>query len=617
MNLLNELKRRNVFKVAGVYAVVAWLLMQLASTLESSLNLPIWFDSVITVSLFIGFPIALLLAWAFEMTPEGVKKTGDLEEGASSSSTGKMDILILIGIVAVLGLGVWQQMSPKQLDSRLRGNDEVVFDTPVIPAKVGISEGETDDIQDNSIAVLPFTDLSPDGDQEYFSDGIAEEILNVLVRVDVLQVTSRTSAFQFKGSNKGIPAIAKELKVRHVLEGSVRKSGETIRITAQLIDARNDKHLWSETYDRPLTTENIFAIQDEISNAIVQALGAELGIEKIEKINITTSTDNLTAYELYLKARPLFLARSDLDIADAYLIKAIELDENYAKAWEMRAALQKLMHDYGYSDKSNYELDLLGKQFALKAMEIEPNSALAKSTLGNLQMWVTTPSDYISKSIALYNESIEIDPNLATTYNWRGLAYSMVGMLDQAEKDFRHCLKLEPLYSACYTNVVTNAMIQDFQSSTKILTQGLIKDIVNIQYIDLFWLAQHKKEDLFMVVINHKLNLAGWGRGDELYQAYLHPEKNHRQLIDDILAFYKSNHSEDPVSFALQLLLVPIGAYEITPPAATMWGMAYKTYRQSPEFKAYVIKNGIYQYWLETGFPPQCRPLGENNFECD
>ncbi len=613
MNLLNELKRRNVFKVAGVYAVVAWLLMQLASTLESSLNLPAWFDTTITATLLIGFPIALLLAWAFEMTPEGVRKTEAGSNEPVEPSSKWFEVSVVVGLVLVVGMSFWQLF----FKSNEVINNEVTADLMSSAVDNQLAqEPEIEAVSANSIAVLPFTDLSPNGDQEYFSDGMSEEILNVLVRVAGLQVSSRTSAFRYKSSDLRIPEIAKELKVRHVLEGSVRKSGETIRITAQLIDAQNDKHLWSETYDRPLTTENIFAIQDEISNAIVQAMGAELGIEKIEKINITTATDNLTAYELFLKARPLFLARNDLDIADAYLIKAIELDENYAKAWEMRAAIQMLMDDYGYSDKSGEELDLLSQQFALKAIEIQPMSALAKSTLANLQMYVIE-GDYIAKSIDLFNESIEIDPNLASTYNWRGLAYSTAGMLDQAEKDYHSCLRLEPLYSACYTNLTISAFIQDLESAHKMLIKGLNKDIINIQYIDLFWLAKYKHELLFNVVVNHKENLAGWGRVDELYQAYLHPEQNHRQLIDDILAFYKSNHSEAPVSFALELILVRIGAYELTPDPATMWGEAYKVYRQSAEFKAYVIKSGIYQYWLDNGFPPQCRPVGADDFQCD
>jgi TolB-like protein/Tfp pilus assembly protein PilF len=574
------------------------------------------------------------LAWAFEMTPEGVKKTSNLEEDAGSPSTGKMDILILIGIIAVLGMGVWQQLSLNVEDSRFSGKEaidseiykELVGNTDnpeihsVIPAQAGTSASlpETQEIQNNTIAVLPFSDLSQAGDQEYFSDGIAEEILNVLVRVEALQVTSRTSAFQFKGSQKGIPAIAKELKVRHVLEGSVRKAGDTLRITAQLIDAQNDKHLWSETYDRPLTTDNIFAIQDEISNAIVQALSISLKLEVVEKITVNKTTDNLNAYELYLKARPLFLARDDLDVADEYLIKAIELDEGFAQAWEMRAALQLLIYEYGFTVDNLSKQIPLAEKYALKALSINPKSALAKSSLANKTSTNIDGTDNFSAEVIhLYNESIEIDPNNATTYNWRGLTYSSFGMLDQAKKDFQRCLELEPLYSACYSNVSSSAFMQDTEYAEEIMNKGLDKDIINIQYLNLSWLAKYRKESLFKIVINQRENLANWRRADELYQAYLNPEQNHRQLIDDILAFHKRNNQNDSISVPLRIILVPIGAFELDPDAASMWGFGHHTYRQSDEFKNYVKRSGIYQYWLEMGFPPQCKPLGADDFECE
>ena len=614
VSLFNELKRRNVFKVAGFYAVVAWLLMQLASTLEDSLNLPVWFDGVITASLFIGFPIALLLAWAFEMTPEGVRKTESDENHQPESSNKWFEFSVVIGLVAVISLSIWQQFFT---------TNEVIIDSQsadeVINPTVAVSLAQQPAlISANSIAVLPFSDLSQDGDQTYFSDGMAEEILNVLVRVSALQVTSRTSAFRYKNSDLRIPEIAEELKVRHVLEGSVRKSGDTLRITAQLIDASNDKHLWSETYDRPLTTDNIFAIQDEISNAIVQALSSSLQLEGIEKITVNKTTDNITAYELYLKARPLFLARDDLDLADEYIIKAIELDEDFAQAWEMRAALQFLMVDYGYTDNNAIEQRLLAEKFALKALSINPKSALAKSTLANIGSYKADGSEnYSIKTIDLFNESIAIDPNIATSYNWRGLSYAGLGMLDKALLDFKRCLELEPLYSACYSNVMTSPLTLKSDQAEVLLNDGLGKDIINIQYLDLPWLAKNRKESLFKIVVNQKENLGGWGRAEELYQAYLHPQQDHRQLIDDVLAFHKSSNPDDPISVQIKMILVPIGAYELAPDAATMWGFGYQDYRQSDEFKAHVRDSGIYGYWQEKGFPPQCKPIGADDFECD
>ncbi|MCH7538636.1 MAG: hypothetical protein IID57_12355 [Proteobacteria bacterium] len=207
------------------------------------------------------------------------------------------------------------------------------------------------------MAVLPFADLSPDGDQEYFSDGIAEEILNVLVGVDGLDMVSRTSSFQFKGRDLGIRDIAATLGVRHIVEGSVRKSGGTIRVTAQLNDADADTHLWSETYDRPLDAENLFQIQDDIANSIVSALRETLGLMELEEITVMATTKNLSAYEQYLRARPLYQNRVDLGLVIELLQQAVAQDLSFAKAWEMLAATTNLLGDYGPTDDS---IEILG-----------------------------------------------------------------------------------------------------------------------------------------------------------------------------------------------------------------------------------------------------------------
>lgn len=244
VKLFSELKRRNVIRVATAYLIVGWLLAQVLGIATDSFEAPGWVMKLAITIIVIGFFISLIISWAYELTPEGIKRDKDVNQGdfTSHHTAKKLDIITIVALIAVGSLVIWQHF--------IKTNDKVNNINTVIPVKAETSL-KVHGVSANSIAVLPFSDLSQDGDQEYFSDGIAEEILNVLVRVDALQVTSRTSAFQFKGSNKGIPAIAKEFKVRHVLEGSVKKSGETIRTTAQLIDAHNDKHLWSETYDRP------------------------------------------------------------------------------------------------------------------------------------------------------------------------------------------------------------------------------------------------------------------------------------------------------------------------------------------------------------------------------
>jgi TolB-like protein len=275
MSFLEELNRRNVIKVAVFYTVASWLILQVAELLFDVLGLPESWLRLVLALLVLGLPLVLVFAWVFELTPDGVKREKDVDRSQSiTRQTGRrMDVAIVVLLVlAIATVGVDRLLGP--------------------PAQ--------------SIAVLPFADLSPVGDQEYFADGIAEEILNVLVRIEGLKVASRTTSWGFKGQEAlGIPYMAEKMNVRHVLEGSVRKSGDMVRITAQLIDADTDQHLWSETYDRTLTAASIFAVQDDIATSIVEKLGIIMDADAVAPSH-AADTRNINAYELYLEAWQLF-----------------------------------------------------------------------------------------------------------------------------------------------------------------------------------------------------------------------------------------------------------------------------------------------------------------------
>ena len=235
MGLFAELKRRNVFRVGIAYVIIAWLVLQVGEVLAPALRLPEWTNSALAFFLLLGFPVVLFFAWAFEVTPEGIKFERDVDRSNSIThvTAKKVDRVIIGVLVVAVALFAFDKfvLDPSR-------------DAELVQAATEAAGESEEPISDQSIAVLPFADLSPEGDQEYFSDGIAEEILNVLVRVDELSVASRTSSFGFKGQEAlGIPAIADKLRVRHVLEGSVRKAGDNVRITAQLIDAETDQHL--------------------------------------------------------------------------------------------------------------------------------------------------------------------------------------------------------------------------------------------------------------------------------------------------------------------------------------------------------------------------------------
>lgn len=307
---LRELQRRNVFRVGVVYLASAWLVLQVVNNVAPPLRLPDWVASFTTVLLGIGLPVTLVLAWLFELTPDGIKRATDVDpaSGVAAHTARKLD-RILIGVLAVL--------------VAVLVVDRVLLTRPAGTAakKVEAAAGEP------SIAVLPFADMSPNHDQEYFSDGLTEELLNKLVGFGGLRVIGRTSSFAFKGKNDNLRTIGETLGVSHILEGSVRKSGDQLRITAQLVNPADGSHLWSKTYDRGVS--EVFAIQDDISNRVAEALAVTLGVPR------EGSTKNIQAYEEYLvgRASGSRVTAESAAAGLAHLSRAVELDPNFSDAW--------------------------------------------------------------------------------------------------------------------------------------------------------------------------------------------------------------------------------------------------------------------------------------------
>ncbi len=605
--LITELRRRNIFRIAGVYAITGWILAQISGVLESALNLPHWFDTIVVTLLLIGFPIALLFAWAFEMTPEGVKRTENVKDGESiAPKTGRvLDYTIIGGLALVAALVIWQGTRPAS--------------TPLEANLGDITASAENEIDPASIAVLPFADLSPGKDQEYFSDGIAEEILNVLVRVDGLSVSSRTSSFQFKGRDIGIPEIAENLKVQHILEGSVRKSGDTLRITAQLIDTSNDRHLWSDTFDRPLTAENIFEIQDEIAQAIVDALGESIEALAKTKVAVTVPTKNLTAYDLFLKARPLYQSRTDLDRADMLLAQAVEQDPQFAGAWEMRASLQSLMVDYDYAVTARDEVEQKTVEFAERALAINADSAVAIAALVRIQAdnaFNLRKSGDFNEIITGYDRALDINPHDGSALNWRGLTYASMGYLDTALDDFTACIEAEPFYTPCIGNqFITLGNLGRDAEAVAAYKAALRNGLVLIGYPPTGPLVRQGEEMALLLAFNSPNMLFGWGRQGELYDALRQPDRPHLELANDILNFTKN--AGELQTRQGQNMAIRLGGYSRIMINQEIWDAGYKNYRQSDSFKAGIKQSGILDYWRKNGFPPQCRAVGEDDFECD
>src|SRR5262245_49997656 len=307
-NLFAELKRRQMFRVAAAYAVVAWLLLQIVNSLAPGLNLPNWAVTLVIIFLAIGFPIALIFAW--------IPHLASADASASKPATTRLDYVLAGGLMLVIALVSYQQLAPSRESNAVQG-----------PSAAGGSALQTG----ISIAVLPFANLSGDASQDDFSDGMTEEIGAVLAKVQGLTVLSRSSAFQFKGQNTDPRDVGRALNATHLIEGSVRRAGERLRITAQLVRAENGAQLWSETYERQFT--DIFEIQEDIARAIAGALRVPLGLAQGETL-VSNRTTDLDSYQQYLRARALVRARA-VDEGIAFLESVVARDANYAPAWAL------------------------------------------------------------------------------------------------------------------------------------------------------------------------------------------------------------------------------------------------------------------------------------------
>ncbi len=405
MSFFSELKRRNVFRVGIAYLVGSWLLAQIAELLLDTFNAPEWTMKFILVVLLIGFPVALFFAWAFELTPDGIKKEKDVDRSESMSRvTGQKLNNAIIGIL-VLALAYFAIDKFILTPGRAQPGSEpfsqqTTEQATVTGEKRAPTPIETPLEASESVAVLPFVNMSSDPEQEYFSDGITEEIINALVKIPGLSVPARTSVFGFKGHQGDVRKIGEQLGVAHVLEGSIRSQGKQVRITAQLIKVDDGFHLWSETYDR--TIDNIFIVQEEIASAIATVLTGELGLGVI---TVPNKTRNMEAYDIYLQGRALIRDRS-LEAIEV-LKQATEIDPDFAPAW---AALA-LAYQYGgyYSgDKKYQDLALTTARYTL-TLDPENVDALTAMAAAFRDTWQWVEADrYFNAAVAIDPQSSEL-----------------------------------------------------------------------------------------------------------------------------------------------------------------------------------------------------------------
>lgn len=610
MGFFAELKRRNVFRVGLAYLAGCWVLVQVAETLFPVYEVP---DSIIRLMvsvLVIGFPVTLVLAWVFEWTPQGIRKESEIDRQQSvTPQTGqKLNRAIIVMLLVGIGfLAIDKFVLDPQRDAQL-ARESAQAAREQIKREVAEKAPEM-----NSIAVLPFRDMSAAGDQQYFSDGIAEELLNALVRVDGLEIASRTSSFIYRDDMLPITQIAEELNVNYVLEGSVRKSGDRVRITAQLINAGNDRHLWSETYDREL--DDVLQVQDEISKSIVDAMKSELGLD-IGEVRIASETDSASAYDLYLKGRILILARSEMYKAIEALERAVEIDPGFAKAWEVLGAAYYIAPSWGYF--SEFDTMELSWAAAQKALDLDDSLALALAVKASIGL--ATKRYGYAKTLDLMERAIELDPKSATVRLWNALYLANVGFLDQAIDSARSCLEIDPGYENCRRHLANmEYMLGNEEEAVRLYFEGTENGFQGNEANFVPMLLRNVGREAAAMAGASMVITQGFPVGD-LLDILEYPHRDHsaaRQRLAQRIDSFSWRNSGDRMQTAIFF-----GAFDLAGDITAwdtftfLWGPEIAEFRKSSQFKQLTENFGMVEYWRQTEFPPGCEQLPGGDFKC-
>jgi pentatricopeptide repeat protein len=610
-----ELRRRNVLRVAGVYAVVGWLLIQIGVAILPTFEAPAWVLKVFIALILTGLPIAIIFAWAFEMTPEGIKPTMAVADGESiTQRTGRrLDYVIIAGLALVAVMIIGDRLVPQAGQAA----------SAVAARAVGTGA---------SVAVLPFIDLSPDGDQEYFSDGISEEILNVLVRIPKLKVAGRTSSFSFKGKNDDLREIGGQLGVDHVLEGSVRKSGSKLRITAQLIRSDDGFHMWSQTYDRELT--DVFDIQDDIAKSVANELALSLGLKSGESL-IVDRTNDIEAYEKYLKARQLYIARGqdNLDAALLLLHEVTARDPGFAPAWALIGNTYVVYEAYqpGYPPDGDWQQwRAIGLAASERAIALDPGNAEAHISRASLMLY----SGDLIPGAAELDKAVDLAPDNAAVLDLAAQVLLALGYRQEARSLAHRAVGSDPLVSI-YRNTLGNTMAFG----------GASPDVPDPSAEALRQYAKVREigPDMIYGYMNAYRTLLKDGRFDEaeaMFQMAVDRGLVPSDAMADVKSALSAARQDEAGAPALRatfasnpntqgtitiLLKDPDLTIALMQP---VWDEAYQSgpvlfllrpasVYQHPAWKAEVRKQGVLALWKSRGFPDWCKPVGADDFVCN
>ena len=612
MTFFTELKRRKVVRVAVVYAATAFVVLQAADIMLPRLAVPEWAMSLIVLLVVLGFPVALVLAWALEVTPDGIKRTEAVTreaQAAAPSLLGTRTVAVAAGLL-LLGVGL--------------GAGWILKPVPAPPVPVA---GEGGWAEAASIAVLPFANVSADPENAYFADGLTEEVLNSLARVTSLRVAGRTSSFYFKDRSEELQTIGTRLGVGHVLEGSVRRSGDRLRITVQLIKVDDGFRLWSDSYDREM--DDIFAIQDEIARAITDALRIELDTDLPGQ---RRPTESLPAYERLLEARTLIARRgaAGLNRAMALLDEAVRLDPAFAEAWGALAQTHSLV--YWYDAGVSGEASLARAETAAnRALELDPELASAHQVMGDVMRdryrWV--------ESEASYRRALELNPNDVEANSQYAQMLGRLGLTRRALPLARRAVQIDPLspVAPAFLGILL------YQSGERVGGLRHVREAGRLGP-DLLWIPM---AELAMLLDQGGLEAAlDLQRAISAWLQANHPDDPHAGLYEllrthgedaaAILALLREAltygpqeaggvgwawavHYGDP-ELALELMRAERRLWDGAHDPTFGWFPHYAPVRRLAGFNELVRELNMPEYWRAHGWPDDCRPMDGADFEC-
>jgi adenylate cyclase len=591
-NFFAELKRRKVFKVGAAYLVVAWLAVQAASIGFPAFDAPPWALRIFILIALLGFPIAVVMAWVFDVTREGVK--------LDARTSGSKGLFAAAALLIALALGWYFYGQPS-----FRKGDAA---TPTRPGQ-------------NSIAVLPFANIGGKPDEEYFSDGMTEELLNVLAKISKLNVVARTSVFEFKGKGGDVREIGRKLGVSHIVEGSVRRDGEQVRVTAQLVRVADGFHLWTDTYDREL--KNVFALQDDIAKQVARQLQARLGF------GLPTSTRAAIdpgAYDEYLRGRALLRQRKDLPIAIAHFKAAVAQAPEFAAAWASLSLTYEVSFWYTPHMTPAFQTELLAgeKAAADRAAALQPDAAPTEHALGNL----ARAQFHYADAERHYLRAMQIDPSYPDVReDYAELLYE-VGRMEDSARAARQLVRLDPYFVVGWVRLRDAASaldrrddVEESVQRVRSITSGMFAGKAGLLNYALDYGRSDEARTALAEMVSRwpkdaafAQTLLPWALGE----FDVDPVKLRAAIADapegEASRYFIARHEIDGYNADIESQGAILQAYYF----ANLYSNrpAGHAMLRDPRVKAMLVRYGFPAYWREKGWPAGCRPLGETDFEC-